>query len=137
MTTKLASMAGARGRWRDIAVAVGLALSLCTGCDTFFGARGTVTDCGSAAPLPGVIVDVHVDRGFEDRMESLPNVATTDTNGRYGFDINDPSSTWATLTLHVDGYAPLTPPQLPGHAQSDPPIDVCLNAAVADFLNAL
>jgi hypothetical protein len=131
MTTKVAPIADLRVRKRDIAVAIGLSLSLLSGCDTFFGARGTVTDCASAAPLPGVGIDVHVDNGFDGRMESLPNVATTNAAGHYKFDINDPNDSWATLTFHLDGYTPLTPPQFRGHDQRDPPVDVCLAATAA------
>jgi hypothetical protein len=129
MTTKPVPSADPRTQRRDIAVAVAVSLSLFAGCDTFFGMRGTVTDCASAAPLPGVGIDVHVDDGFGDRMESLPNVATTNATGTYKFDINDPNSTWATLTFHLDGYTSLTPPQFRGHHQRDPPVDVCLDAA--------
>jgi len=100
-----------------------------TACDSFFGVRGQVTDCVSLAPLAAVDIDVHVERGYRDRVESLPNEATTDPNGHYEFDINDPSDSWATLTFHREGYLSLMPPQYQGHSERDPPVNVCLNQA--------
>ena len=95
-------------------------------CDTFFGVHGTVTDCGTSAGLAGVSVDVQVDRGFRDRMQSLPNYAVTDAEGRYAVHLNEPARTWATLTFHLDGYQSLTPPQFKGREHEDAPFDVCL-----------
>jgi hypothetical protein len=95
-------------------------------CDTFFGIHGTVTDCDTSAGLAGVSIDVQVDRGFQDRMQSLPNAAMTDAQGKYGLTLNEPSRSWATLTFHLDGYQSLTTPQLKGHEYEDAPYDVCL-----------
>lgn len=115
----------------DRVVAIVFAALLLAACDTFFGVRGRVTDCATLAPLAGVAIDVHVERGFRDRMESLPNEDTTNARGEFQFDINDPESTWATLTFHREGYQSKTLPQLKGHATQDPPLEVCLDAAPA------
>jgi hypothetical protein len=47
----------------DRFVAMLFAVLVLPACDTFFGLRGKVTDCDTAAPLPGVGVDVHVVSG--------------------------------------------------------------------------
>jgi hypothetical protein len=98
-------------------------------CDSFFTVQGQVTDCASAAPLPAVGIDVHVERGYGDRVESFPDMTTTDGKGRYHVGLNDPSDSWATLTFHHEGYLPLTPPQLKGHTDEDSPVNVCLSRA--------
>jgi Carboxypeptidase regulatory-like domain len=104
-----------------------LALTLALpACDTFFDIRGRVTDCGTSAPIAGVSIDVHIDRGFHDEMASLPNEAMTDAGGNYRVGLNSPSDTWATLTFHRDGYSSFTSPQFKGHDINDPPYDVCL-----------
>jgi hypothetical protein len=121
----VAPVCGRAGRAASLRRIVLGALFL-TGCDRFFGIRGQVTDCTSAAPLAAVGIDVHVERGYRDRVESFPNDAMTDANGQYGFDLNDPSESWATLTFHREGYPSLTPPQFQGHEMSDPPVDLCL-----------
>jgi hypothetical protein len=100
-----------------------------TACDSFFGIRGQVADCAAGVPLAAVGIDVHVERGYRDRVESLPDEAMTDAKGKYEFDINYPSESWATLTFHHDGYVSLTPQQFQGHSQFDPPVNVCLSQA--------
>lgn len=109
-------------------VVVLLLASLLPACDAFFGVSGRVTDCATGAPIEGVAIDVHVDRGWQDRMESLTNVTKTDAHGKFSFDINDPQQSWATLTLHQPAYQPLTPPQLQDHAADDPPVELCMAA---------
>jgi hypothetical protein len=97
-----------------------------TACDCLFIVHGRVTDCVTGAPIAGVSVDVHIDRGLDERVESFPNRTSTDGNGKYTLDINDPCESVATLTFHSQGYAALTPPQLQGRRNNDPPLDVCL-----------
>jgi hypothetical protein len=120
---------GERRARPDARVAIVLSALLLPACDCFFGVRGLVTDCVTAAPLAAVGVDVKVDRGFQDRVESFPNETSTDPKGQFKVELNDPCQSWATLTFHRDGYVSVTPPQLRGHDMSDPPLDVCLNAA--------
>jgi hypothetical protein len=111
----------------DATVAVLLAALLLPACDSFFGVSGRVTDCGTGSAIADVVIDVHVDNGFQGRMESLMNVATTDTDGKFSFDINDPQESWATLTLSHFAYQSLTPPQFRNHSSQDPPVDLCLD----------
>jgi hypothetical protein len=108
-----------------------LSALLLPACDCFFGVRGLVTDCVTAAPLAAVGVDVKVDRGYGDRVESFPNETTTDAEGQFKFELNDPCQSWATLTFHREGYVSLTPPQLRGHHMADPPLGVCMTNAAA------
>lgn len=116
---------------RDRLVAILLAALALPACDRFFGIQGTVTDCDTAAGLAGVGVDVHVDRGYRDRMQSLPDYVATDDEGHYAVHLNEPERTWATLTFHLDGYQSLTSPQFQGHEYVDPPYDPCLTPAPA------
>jgi hypothetical protein len=95
-------------------------------CDCLFIVHGRVTDCVTHAAIADVSVDVHIDHGLDGRVESFPNRTSTDGDGKYNFDINDPCESAATLTFHRQGYAPLTPPQLQGRRNNDPPLDVCL-----------
>lgn len=113
----------------DRAVAVFLAALTLTGCDSFFEIQGRVTDCGTNAGLAGADVDVHVDRGYQDRMESFPNETMTDARGDYFVGLNDPSESWVTLTFHRDGYLSFTAAQFKGHGHSDPAYDLCLTQA--------
>jgi len=129
---KTAVPGGPARRRPDIFVAVLLSASLLAACDCFFGVHGHVTDCTRASPLVGVAVDVHVDRGFEDRMESFPDEATTDKIGAYGFFLNDPCETWATLTFRRAGYATATPPQIRGCPVQGATLDLCLTQGGAD-----
>ena len=110
----------------DAAVAIVLTALLLPACDSFFGVSGRVTDCGTGVPIGDVVIDVHVDRGFEDRMESLTDVAMTDAQGKFSFDINDPQESWATLTLRNPAYQSLTPPQFQNHSVQDPPVELCM-----------
>jgi hypothetical protein len=110
-----------------VCAVVALAGLFATGCDSFFVVRGQVTDCTSGAPLPAVSVDVDVERGYDDRVESFPDMTMTDAKGNYQIGLNDPSESWATLTFHRQGYLSLTPPQFKGHTDRDPPANVCLN----------
>src|SRR4029077_20469509 len=112
----------------DARVAGVFAALLLPACDAFFGVSGRVTDCATAAALAMVHIDVHVDRGYRDRMESLTDVDTTDAKGAFHFDLNDPEYSWATLTLRRVGYQSLTPPQFKGHSAQDPPVELCLDA---------
>jgi hypothetical protein len=116
-------------RHPDARVAVVLAALLLPACDAFFGVSGRVTDCATGAALANVDIDVHVERGYRDRMESLTDVAMTDAKGAFHFDLNDPQDSWATLTLRRLGCQSLTPPQFKGHSAQDPPVELCLDAA--------
>ena len=107
-------------------VAILLAALALAGCDTFFGVQGRVTDCETDAPLAGVVVDVQVDRGFRDRMQSIPSAAETDADGKYAVHLNEPERSWVTLTFHRDGYLSLTSPQIKGHEYRDAAYDLCL-----------
>jgi predicted small secreted protein len=113
----------------DARVAVLLAALLLPACDTFFGVSGRVTDCAQGTALANVSIDVHVDRGYQDRMESLTDVAMTNADGAFSFDLNDPQDSWATLTLRRLGYQSLTPAQFQNHSSQDPPVALCMNAA--------
>jgi hypothetical protein len=120
---------GVPARQRSSLATIVLLASSMLACDRFFVVRGLATDCASAAPLPRVSIDVEVERGYRDRMESFPDLTTTDGDGRYEIGLNDPSESWATLTFHRGGYATLTTLEIKGHTEADPPVDVCLTPA--------
>ncbi len=117
-------------RHHDILVGILLAALALPACDTFFGMRGQVTDCATDAPLVGVGIDVQVDRGYQDRMVSLPDYAMTDAAGNYAVHLNEPERSWVTLTFHFVDYESFTSPQFKGHAYDDAPYDMCLTPSL-------
>ena len=74
--------------------------------DCFFEVNGKVTDCNSKAPLQGVIVTSHVDRGMNEG-KTLPGTSTTTADGTYRVHLNEVCSAWVTLMYRKDGYAGL------------------------------
>src|SRR5512141_2238624 len=76
-------------------------LSACGDC--FFDVSARVTDCNSKAPLSGVTVTSHVDRGMNEG-KTLPDASVTAADGTCRVHLNEVCSAWVTLTYRKEGY---------------------------------
>jgi len=106
-------------------VALVLGVAMLSGCDRFFTLHVGVTDCRSKQPLAGVKAVLRLDRGYGE-----PDAhGETDSAGHLRILINEPPSSWATLTLEHPGYRSWSK-QFRGAPQGDP-LTACLEKSAA------
>ena len=97
-----------------------LGVAVLSGCDRFFTLQVAVTDCRSKQALAGVKAVLRLDRGYGE-----PDArGETDQTGHIRILINEPPSSWATLTLQHPGYRSWSK-QFRGAPQGEP-LTVCL-----------
>lgn len=97
------------------------ALAAASGCDAFFELRGTVSDCGSGAPIAAARVVAAVDPSYASETGSYE----TDAAGRYTIHLNKPPSAPVTITFSKTGFSDLSR-HFNGIPTTPYVLDVCL-----------
>ena len=102
------------------------ALAATSGCDAFFELRGTVSDCGSGAPIAAAQVVAEVDPSYA----SETGHGETDAAGRYTIHLNKPPSAPVTITFRQTGFSDLSR-HFNGIPTTPYVLDVCLPPVAA------
>lgn len=90
-------------------VALGCLCALLASCaDCFFTMNGHLVECGTATPVSGASISVHIDEGLHG-ARTLATTFTSDTVGVFKVttDGTETCSATATLTISKDGFVPL------------------------------
>lgn len=105
--------------WAALCIVVALTLA----CDRFFRVEAQVVACGSGAPLGGAQAVLVLERGQGEPAQK----ETTDAEGLVRFSMNEPPTSWATLTISKPGYTSWSSrlQGAPGHR-----LAVCLTPSV-------
>jgi hypothetical protein len=94
------------------------------GCDRFFTIDVKVLSCDSGQPVVGAEAVLSLDKGFGEPDQT----AVTGSSGELHMVINEPPSSWATLTITAPDYEQS---QLQFQGSPQAPLSVCLHPKTA------